>query len=62
MAQATKTWNRKTHVMADSYGEELGKPLRGWRLRLYIVIFEADDRLASARTGAHHPYLPGMPD
>ena len=30
--------------MADSYGEELGKPLRGWRLRLYIVIFEADTR------------------
>jgi len=44
MAQATKIWNRKTHVMADSYAEELGKPLRGWRLRLHIVIFEADTR------------------
>ena len=30
--------------MADSYGETLGKPLDGWRLRLYIIIFEADTR------------------
>jgi len=30
--------------MADSLTEQLGKPLGGWRLRLYTIIFEADTR------------------
>lgn len=30
--------------MAAELEEELGKPLAGWRLRLYTVIFEADTR------------------
>ena len=30
--------------MKPSHPDTLGKPLRGWRLRLYTVIFEADTR------------------
>jgi len=30
--------------MAVSFEEALGKPLTGWRLRLYTIIFEADTR------------------
>lgn len=30
--------------MADSITDQLGKPLGGWRLRLYTIIFEADTR------------------
>lgn len=30
--------------MADSNTDQLGKPLGGWRLRLYTIIFEADTR------------------
>lgn len=30
--------------MAVSFEEALGKPLAGWRLRLYTIIFEADTR------------------
>lgn len=30
--------------MLQSKAEVLGKPLAGWRLRLYIIIFEADTR------------------
>jgi voltage-gated potassium channel len=30
--------------MAVSFEETLGKPLAGWRLRMYTVIFEADTR------------------
>lgn len=30
--------------MANSTADELGKPLTGWRLQLYTIIFEADTR------------------
>ena len=30
--------------MTPANSQDLGKPLEGWRLRLYIVIFEADTR------------------
>lgn len=30
--------------MNSPFSETLGKPLRGWRLRLYTIIFEADTR------------------
>lgn len=30
--------------MANSKADELGKPLTGWRLQLYTIIFEADTR------------------
>ncbi len=30
--------------MTPAQSQDLGKPLQGWRLRLYIVIFEADTR------------------
>ncbi|MDP3863777.1 MAG: ion transporter, partial [Rhodoferax sp.] len=30
--------------MANSKTDELGKPLTGWRLQLYTIIFEADTR------------------
>jgi voltage-gated potassium channel len=32
----------------DSHPRELGKPLAGWRLRLYTIIFEADTRAGRA--------------
>ena len=30
--------------MSDSRDQSLGKPLTGWRLRIYTIIFEADTR------------------
>jgi len=30
--------------MSNPTNDDLGKPLAGWRLRLYTVIFEADTR------------------
>lgn len=34
----------RTSRSADAVAEELGKPLDGWRLKLYTIIFEADTR------------------
>jgi len=37
-----------TPDLADPANRELGKPLSGWRLRLYTIIFEADTRAGRA--------------
>jgi voltage-gated potassium channel len=35
-------------LMPDTDAERLGRPVSGWRLRLYTVIFEADTRAGHA--------------
>lgn len=39
-----KTQSRKADIATEAERHDLGRPLAGWRLRLYTIIFEADTR------------------